>query len=335
MRHAVVTLLSLSLTLGAARASAADPVDDNTRNAARNLAEQGRDAFDKSDFERARDLFHRAYELVQAPTLALFEARSLAKLGRLVEAEEAYLRAIRTPLRADSPEAFRKAVRDAEAEEVQLEPRVPKLVVILTGPGAKAPELSVTLDRERVKSALLGVEMPVDPGNHQLEAQLPGVEPTRVPFTIVERERKTLELRVAAPSSAPVATASPTPGPTELRSPPEAPRSSWQRPTAFAAGGLGVAGLGVGVITGLMATSHHGKAEEQCPNNVCVAGSSGEDEVNSFRTLRTVSTVGYVVGAVGLVAGVTLLLTAPAQRPGRASVSVFMNAGNAGVMGAF
>lgn len=335
MRYVIVTLLSLSLLASAPHVEAAESVDDNTRNAARNLAEQGREAFDKSDFERSRDLFHRAYELVQAPTLALYEARALTKLGRLVEAEEAYLRAIRTPLRADSPDAFRKAVRDAEAEELLLEPRVPKLIVVLSGPGAKAPELSVTLDHARVKSALLGVEMPVDPGSHELEASVPGAEASRVPFTIAERERKTVELRVSAPVSAPVA-AKPTQGPrTELRSPPEPSRSSWQRPTGFAVGALGIVGLGTGIITGLMSTSHHGKAEEQCPNQACVAGSAGEDELSSFRTLRTVSTVGYVVGAVGVAAGVTLLLTAPAERPGRASVGLWLNPGSAGVRGAF
>jgi hypothetical protein len=335
LRYGAVSLLWLSLLTSTGYALAAEPVDDSTRNAARNLAEQGREAFDKTDYERSRDLFHRAYELVKAPTLALYEARSLAKLGRLVEAEEAYLRAIRTPLRADSPEAFRKAVHDAEAEELQLEPRVPKLVVVLTGPGAKAPELGVTLDGQRVKSALLGVEMPVDPGNHQLEAQVPGAAASRTPFTIAEREHKTVELRVDAPASASVVAAAPAKTTADLRSPPEPPRSSWQRPTAFAVGGLGVVGLGTGVITGLMATSHHTKAGEQCPNHACVAGSAGEDELNSFRTLRTVSTVGYVVGAVGLAAGVTLLLTAPSERPGRASVGVWMNASSAGLLGAF
>lgn len=335
MRSSLSLVLCLALLSTVGRAHAAEPVDDGERNAARNLAEQGRDAFDKGDFERSRDLFHRAYDLVQAPTLALYEARSLAKLGRLVEAEEAYLRAIRTPLGPSSPEAFRRAVRDAESEEQQLAPRLPRVTIVVAGPGAQRPELGVTIDRERVKSALLGVEMPVDPGNHQLEAQVPGGEVSRVQFAIAEREHKTVEIRVAAPVSAPSPVAAPARAP-ELRSPPEAPRSSWHRPAAFAAGGLGLVGLGTGVVAGILAGSKHADAERQCPNRACVSGSEGEDSLSSFRSLRTVSTIGYVVGAVGVAAGVTFLLTAPSSRDAkRSSVGVFMGANGAGLTGAF
>lgn len=338
MRRSFACLVGLALLARVGAGHAADPVDDSERNAARNLAEQGRDAFERGDFERSRDLFHRAYDLVQAPTLALYEARSLAKLGRLVEAVEAYLRAIRTPLEPSSPVAFRKAVRDAETEEQQLAPRVPKLTIVVTGPGAQLPEVSVTLDRERVKPALLGVEVPVDPGRHQLEAQVPGGEVSRVALTLGEQERKTVEISVAAPVSVPAAVVAPplerSSAPT--RRAPGPPRASWQRPAAFAAGGLAVAGLGTGVIAGVLAGSKHAELERQCPNRACVEGTAGADDLRSFRSLRAVSTVGYVFGAVGVVAGVTFLLTAPSSRDTqRAAISVWMGANGAGVTGAF
>lgn len=333
MRQAATWFVAVALFAHAGSLSAAEPVDDSTRNAARNLAEQGRDAFEKGDFERSRDLFHRAYELVQAPTLALYEARSLSKLGRLVEAEEAYLRAMRAPLTSSSPDAFRKAVHDAEVEGQQLSPRVPKVTIVLVGPGAKLPELSVTIDRERVKSALLGVEMPIDPGQHQLEAQVPGAPTTRVSFAIAERERKTVEVRVSAPVSAPARAVTPAPA-AALRTPPDPPRSSWHRPAALAAGGLGLAGLGTGVVAGVLAGSRHADAERQCPNRTCVQGSEGEDSVSAFRSLRTVSTIGYVVGAVGVAAGVTLWLTAPTKRED-SQVALWLGASGAGVAGAF
>jgi hypothetical protein len=314
---------------------AAEPVEDSERNAARNLAEQGRDAFERGDFERSRDLFHRAYALVQAPTLALYEARSLTKLGRLVEAVESYLRATRTVLGPSSPEAFRKAVVDAEREEQQLAPRVPKLTIVLSGSGAQLPELQVSLDRERVKSALLGVEMPVDPGQHELVAQIPGGQVSRTAFTLGEREHKTVDLRVAAPVAAPTLAATP-PRATIPSSPPDAPRRSWHRPAAYAAGGLALAGLGTGVVAGVIAGSHHADAERQCPDRACVEGTAGADSLSSFRSLRTVSTVGYVVSAVAAAAGVTFLLTAPSSHDKRrAAVGVWVGANGAGFTGAF
>jgi len=330
-RRALAGALALAMVSSSAWAAA---VDDSTRNAARNLAEQGREAFDRGEFERSRDLFHRAYALVQAPTLALFEARSLAKLGRLVESQEAYLRAVRTPLTADSPEAFRKAVRDAEKEETELEPRVPKLTIVVAGPGAQAENLKVTLDREPVQPALIGVEMPINPGKHVLQAEAPGVTAAPVELSLQEAEKKSVELRVELASSPPVKV-EPTPPPAVVA--PDQPAASrpWQRTTAFVAGGIGVAGLATGVITGLMASSQHSKAEEQCPDHRCVEGSSGADALDSFRSLRTVSTVGYVVGAVGLAAGVTLYFTAPAPASKRGALGVFMNVGSAGITGAF
>ena len=319
----------------AGAATASPPVDDSTRNAARNLAEQGRDAFDRGNFERSRELFHRAYALVAAPTLALYEARSLSKLGRLVEAEEAYLRAIRTPLDADSPEAFRKAVRDAEAEEVELEPRLPKVTIVIHGVGADSPALTVSIDGAPLKAALLGVEMPINPGSHSLEARVAGGEPARLDFIVSERERKSVELRVAPPPAPEPVAPTPVLGPSAPG--PSAPaRSSWQRPVAYAAGGLGAVGLATGVVAGLMASGRHAKLDEQCPDRLCVEGSAGADSLRSFHTLRTVSTVGYVVGAVALAAGVTLFVLAPSEpREQTGSVAIWMNIGHVGVRGAF
>lgn len=326
--------LVLTLALVSSSVFAAETVDDSTRNAARNLAEQGREAFDRGDFERSRDLFHRAYALVQAPTLALFEARSLAKLGRLVESQEAYLRAVRTPLTADSPEAFRKAVHDAEREETELEPRVPKVTILVVGPGARAANLKVTVDREAVQPALIGVEMPINPGKHVLQADAQGATSAPVDFSLQEAEKKSVELRVELATSAPVKT-EPEPGPRVFVPDQAEPVRPWQRTTAFVAGGIGIAGLATGMITGLMASSKHSKAEQQCPEHRCVEGSTGEDALNSFRSLRTVSTVGYVVGAVGVAAGVTLYFTAPAPASKRGALGVFMNVGSAGITGAF
>jgi hypothetical protein len=105
--------------------------------------------------------------------------------------------------------------------------------------------------------------------------------------------------------------------------------------------GLAVHGLGLdstGVVTGLMAGSRYSKAERECPDHHCVEGGAGWDDVQSFRTLRTVSTVGYIVGGVGLAAGATLYLTAPSRRSGgtqTGALGVWVNARSAGLVGAF
>ena len=327
----------MSFALLLSRGAAAQAVDDKTRNAARSLAEQGRDVYDKGDFERARDLFHRAYALVPAPTIALYEGRSLAKLGRLVQAQEAYLRAVRTPLSADSPEPFRKAVHEAEGEETALEPRIPKVTLSMAGPGAQGPELAVTVDGEPTKAELLGVEMPINPGPHVVLAAAKGGEQTRVAFSIDERERKSVEVNVGPAKlvvASPAAPAHPPDPPAPDK--PVQTRASWQKPAAFVAGGVGVAGLATGIIAGSMSASRYSDAKSECPNHTCVEGSPGADKLDSFRSLRTVSTIGYIVGGVGLAAGVTLFVLAPSEHTeSAASAGLWLGPNGAGVMGAF
>jgi hypothetical protein len=114
--------------------------------------------------------------------------------------------------------------------------------------------------------------------------------------------------------------------------------STWQAKAGLVAGGVGALGLTTGIVTGLMAGSRYSKAESGCPQHACVQGSAGADALDSFRTLRTVSTIGYIVGGVGLAAGTTLFLIAPANASTAAragGVNVWVGASSVGVLGAF
>ena len=335
-----LALVALNTSLGTS--AFGQTVDDGTRNAARSLASQGKDAFDQADWEHARDLFHRAYTLVPAPTIALYEGRALSKLRRFVEAEEAYMRAARTNLDAESPEPFRKAVHDAEDDLLALRAKMPKVTIVTAGPGARELDLSVTLDGRALKSALLGVELPIDPGEHTLRAVVPGATPVQVAFSVAEKQTQTVELTVPLAQRAPLeAQPQPQPAvtaPQRVAPQPQGKSPSWHLPAALVAGGAGVAGVATGIFAGLMAGSRYSKAERQCPDHACVAGSAGVDTLQSFRTLRTVSTIGYIVGGVGVAAGTTLFLTAPSKSTATArsgSVDVWVNLGAVGLTGAF
>jgi hypothetical protein len=58
----------------------------------------------------------------------------------------------------------------------------------------------------------------------------------------------------------------------------------------------------------MRASSKHDSLKKHCPDGACPP--PYHSELDEFRSLRTVSTIGYVVGAVGLGAGAVLLLTA-------------------------
>ncbi len=332
-----VLAAALGLSLVLSSVASAQEVDDSERNAARSLASQAKDQFDRGDYEKAQDLFHRAYQLVQAPTISLYEARALVQLGRLVEAEEAYTRTVRTQLAGESSEQFRKAVREAEPELAALQPRIPRLIIAVTGAGATDPALEVRLDGELVKSALVGVEMPINPGKHTVTARAGAGRITERSVTVLEKERQSIELEVApAPAPPPPAASDASSRRPRAEAPPDVARGwPWQRKAAFVAGGVGVAGLGLGIVTGVIASSRYAKAEDECPQHRCIAGSAGDEALQSFRSLKTVSTVGYIVGGVGIAAGVTLFVTAPARNPRQARLGVFLTGDRAGVVGAF
>ncbi len=73
--------------------------------------------------------------------------------------------------------------------------------------------------------------------------------------------------------------------------------------------GVGGAGLIAGGITGILALSAHSDLASKCGSAPCPP--SEQSAVDSYNALGTVSTVGFVVGGVGVAASVVLLLLKP------------------------
>jgi hypothetical protein len=75
--------MALWLAAGSVRAQA---VDDATRGAARTLGYDGVKAYNAGDYAVADQKLEKAYRVLKVPSLGLWSARTLVKLGRLVEA---------------------------------------------------------------------------------------------------------------------------------------------------------------------------------------------------------------------------------------------------------
>ena len=176
--------------------ASAQASDDETRAAARQMARRGADAFDEGNFETAYDLFNRAYALMPVPSISVYEARAAEKLGKLVEALDAYERTVRYQVGEGTPEAFAKAVDEARVELSALRPRIPSLKVVVQGRGKDDPNLEVTLDGKPMNRALLGVDSPTNPGDHRLEASTPWGASAIGAAKIAEGENKTVTLHL-------------------------------------------------------------------------------------------------------------------------------------------
>ena len=320
------SLLALTLAL-ATPAWAAEP-DASTRAAARKIATDGVAALQQGDAELASQKLEKAFELLPAPSIALWSARALIKRGLLVEASERLLQAGRLPPSEGNEQAVQaQAQKDAASELDALTPRIPKLVITLDG--AQPNEVSVNLDGKPLSSALLGEEQPVNPGAHKVSGTR-GAEQTEQALNLVETQKSQVVLHFHGPApgsaSAPAAAAPPAasvpPAAVAATPPPAAGAAGGGSKTlAFVALAVGGAGLITGGVTGLIALSKH---SDLTNNPACVDARcppSLQSDVDSFHTMRTVSSIGFIAGGVFAATGVVLLLTtgSPSQQGERAS----------------
>lgn len=279
-----VLCLGCVLIAAPVRIASAEPDTDVVHESARALADEGVNAYAAHDYERALSLFQRAHMLVPAPTIVLFEARTLDRLGQLLDARKAYWRLIRSELRADAPAPFRNAVETGRTELAALDARIPRLYVVLAGNPETAER--VLLDDRPLPVSMLRGPLLIDPGAHSLALRTSRGAAAPTHFVVAEGQTEHVTLELPRPS-----------GPD--------PQRTW----SFVALGVGGAALTLGIAAGAVSLAARDEAEQSCPEHRCVAGSSGADAVDRFRSWRTVSTAGYVVGAVGLGAGVALLFT--------------------------
>ncbi|MFZ5894539.1 MAG: tetratricopeptide repeat protein [Myxococcota bacterium] len=307
----IASLTLLALLALHAPAHALEEVDSETRSIARELALQGAEAYEKHDYHTALDRFQRASTLFRAPSITVMLARSLAQLGRFLEALDRYEETQRLPLPPDAPEAFQLAVDDARSEARALRARIPRLEVRTSG-GTPAPGLRVTLDGRPVAEALLNVERPIDPGSHVLAATAPGMSPFQQDFSLNEGERRVISLPLLSPALNRTTT------PVSQDTTPNARHTGSGRAWGYALAGVGVAGLGFGAITGAVALSRKSDLDEVCRPG-CPASSA--DDISSFRLNRTLSYAGFGLGALALGIGGYVLLTSSPSHPVTARIT--------------
>ena len=95
-------------------------------------------------------------------------------------------------------------------------------------------------------------------------------------------------------------------------------------------------GLVTGGVTGFMVLGKKSALEDNpsCVDTTCAP--PAHDDVDSYNSLRTISTVSFVVGGAAAALGVTLLLTSHGgEGESGSAVSAYVGVGHAGVKGSF
>lgn len=287
---------------------------------ARELAHEGIELLEKERWQEAHERLSEAYSLFRAPTVAVLDARALENMGRLLAAHARYREAAQSPVRADSPKPFQRAIREARQEQQRLAADIPTLIVDVRHAG---PSHRLTIDGNLLPEQDWGKRRQVDPGTYTIVAKR-GDE-------IELNERVTIERGAAAHLVLTLRHAEQAQPAKALTAPPP---SSPQSVFAWASLGIGLAGATTGLIAGAMMLDAKSDLDDRC-RSTCPT--SSRDTLDRFRTTRTVSIVGYSAGAVGLGLGLWLLVDSQsgAEAPVTGAVLFDRDGGQLRLRGAF
>jgi hypothetical protein len=235
---------------------------------------------------------------------------------------------------AEFTEALGIAKKDDRPQRIELaqthisviEPTLSRLVIQVPE-GADLADLEIKRDGSVIRRAAWGTAMPVDPGEHVVEAAAQGKIAWKHSVTVgAKADRRTiivppLENAPAPPPAAPSQGAVSRSAETRT-----VPRS----PAGWVAMGFGALGAGIGTYFGLRALSQQKDADLHCDGSRCDAYGASQN-AEAIRSAN-LSTVGFSVGVIGIGAGAILLLTSggSTSRSAGSSPTVGASVGKAG-----
>jgi hypothetical protein len=228
--------------------------------------------------------------------------------------------------------------RVARERAASLEAKLSKLTVVVSEDARTAPGLVVQSDGVALGQAAWGTPIPVDPGDHLVEATATGKAPWHTTVR-VGAEGDDARVAIAWPAEQPVTTTTEEPpkqseNPTARRvtdDPHDANSSRrTQRTLGWTVAGAGAVSLAVGVYFWAQAGSLLGERNRICPNwPACADPAAASDKDNAARRDIALGAATVATGLLGVGLG-TWLVVESGQHPQDPAVTVSL--APAGVM---
>jgi hypothetical protein len=304
--YQVFAVLALAAVLGDVTSASAQSGDAATAEA---LFREGRKLSDTGDVEGACAKFRESRRLDPAIGTTFNIADCEEKLGHLAEAWSSFQEVMQVLPATDR----RRGI--AESRAAALDKRLPKLRIRLAGDAPAGTH--VERDGVALGAPSLGIDLPVNPGAHQIVVLAPGREPGRYEITLAEAQHVSVDV---APGAASASGSPGETGPVHVDATTHTSDGSGSRTLGYVLGGIGVAGIVTGAVAGALVLSKKSTVDDNC-NAQKRCNDEGLSAVDSGKTLSVVSTVGFVTGVVGLGAGAYFLFTAGPSRDGTVSAS--------------
>lgn len=280
------SLVAALLGVGVATSSAqAGPADVEVRMARQLFADAEKDE-DAGQWNDALVKLRRVAQVKLTAGIHYHIALCEEHVGHLAAALDEYTSAevqARSETATDVLRLVGKRIAD-------LGPRVPRLTIRLVPSVADA---TVTLDGARLSPAVLGTALPVDPGEHHIEAGTADRPATLRTVTLRERDVMVVDLPLAEPPPPPpvvppAATSRPDTSGGSASSPLESTGDSGSsRPSrggAILASAGAVVLAGGGIAAFLAAGSAHTRAVSQCAALVSTSPDACDSEKNGVRS---------------------------------------------------
>ncbi|WP_437720879.1 hypothetical protein [Sorangium sp. So ce861] len=316
VKRGVIAASALVLSLSLAPRALADPTAEDRAAAdvlfreGRALIKQGRYALGCSKLVASQKLDPMAGTL-----LALADCYELN--GETASAWATFNDAEAMARKAGDPRRSKEAARRADL----LEPQLSRLVIEVA-PEARIEGLEVRRNTKLLDAALFGSAIPVDPGEHTIEAAAPGKKAWSAKV-LIEPEAGQSTVRVPRLENAPAPEAATAHAPERLArahaatsAAPAASSWSAQKTVGLVLGGVSLAGLAVGTVFGVdtllkvgEARSQHGCTDDDPPR--CDA--EGIKLHQAANTTANISNVAFAAGGAALIAGLVVFLTAPSS----------------------
>ena len=272
-------------------------------------------------------------------------AMKLERDGEAIDSYQRYLAEGGKQVEADERAQFQRDLSTLEAGVV-------RLTLESDPPGATVEDERFPATGSAIRNSytLSGpAQIGVRAGRHRFTAKLAGRTDAVWEVELSPKQQQSYVFKLAEPTAAaPVGgTGAPAGGQAGASiDTGSAKGSNGMRIASYVAMGVGVVGIGAGTVFGLQAKGKYQDAND-ITDRVCGTGSSdcalGSD-YNAWTTARddadsakTLSLVGFIVGGVGVAAGVTLfvLSSGKKEQPAAAKVEPYVGLGALGVRGSF
>jgi len=298
-----MALVASTLAVAAPSAQAQPPDEPSLadKETARELFREGDEKYRAGDYEGALKAFAAADDIMGVPTTGVERARSLMKLGRLLEATEHLQRIVRIPSEPGENEVQKTARQEAATMLEEVRARIPSLRVEVKGSGGA--EVSMVVDGVAIPPSAHDFPRKVDPGEHEIRVAAAGYQPEEESVQVDERQEKvvTIALTPLDDDTAVVDPWQSGPDPTD-----EEGGGNGYAIMMWTGFGFAAAGAIVGTVTGAMSIAKKDQLQDECGGVECPADKIQERD--DALVVAHVSTASFVVAGVGAAIGTVGLI---------------------------